>query len=142
MFHKECVKEILLRWIHMIDVTDFRNPVKLRADGLIEVGDHEKDVLIYEVIKREYLDMTALRDIAFRSRAVVKSIKDMGYYVTGQAVAVTVSRARLGRRHIFKMIGKGRGYTRHICDPDDFDRFYKLDEIEKNFLVYFPDLAQ
>lgn len=131
----------------MIDVTDFRNPVKLRDDGLIEVEDYKKDVLIYEAIKRDYLkrehlDMTAPRDIAFRSKAVVKSIKDIGYYVTGQAVAVAVGRARLGRRNIFKMTGKGGGYTRHICDPDDFDRFYKLDEIEKKFLLYFPDSAQ
>lgn len=142
MFHKECVKDILLRWVHMIDVTEFGNPVKLRDDGLKDVEDREKDVLIYEVIKRGYLDMTALRDIAFRSKAVVKSIKGMGYHVTGQAVAVAVGRARLGKRNIFKMTGKGGGYTRHTCDPNDFDRFYKLDEIEKKFLVYFSDSAQ
>ena len=131
----------------MIDMTEFRNPVKLRADGLKEVEGYKKDVLIYEAIKRDYLkrehlDMTAPRDIAFRSKAVARNINSMGYYITGQAVSAAVGRARLGKRNIFEMIGKSRGYTRHICDPDDFDRFYKLDEIEKKFLLYFPDLAQ
>jgi hypothetical protein len=130
-----------------IDVTDFRNPVKLRDNGLKEVEGYERYVLIYETIRREYLKweylgMETPRNIEFQSKAVVRKIKGMGYYVTGQAVAVAVGRAKLSGKNIFKMTGRDGGHIKHICDPNDFERFYRLDEIEEKFSSYFPDLAQ
>lgn len=127
------------RNVHDTGVTESKELVKARAYGMIEVDRIRRDVLIFETIRQECRGTDVPGIMSFKSKAISKAIKALGYYVTGQAVGTVVGDAKLGKRKVFSRTGKPGTY---VCEPEDFDSLYEAKGMKEKLLLYFPGLAE
>lgn len=98
---------------------------------LKELKGYERDLVIIDVIRDNFVDATNIGKPRFRIKTLVKMIRDKGYNTTGTAIYRFFYSAKVEGVKVFEKSGS-RG-AKYVCDPTIFKQFY--DETKVSYML-------